>query len=88
MNLRHAAALVLVGWYLMMPPPIVGTHKPDSSAAMSEWEQISAFDTATECENFRLALREKSVKEGQKDRAAFELLERCIETTDPRLRAN
>jgi hypothetical protein len=26
MNLRHAAALALVGWYLMVPP----MYKPDS----------------------------------------------------------
>jgi hypothetical protein len=26
MNLRHAAALALVGWYLMAPPLIKGAH--------------------------------------------------------------
>jgi hypothetical protein len=25
MNIRHAAALALVGWYLMVPPRIPGT---------------------------------------------------------------
>jgi hypothetical protein len=29
MKPRHAAALALVGWYLMEPPPLDKKHEPD-----------------------------------------------------------
>ena len=32
MNLRHAAALALVGWYLMVPPPVVHSSVRDLDA--------------------------------------------------------
>ena len=48
MNLRHAAALALVGWYLMMPPGNLNTC-PDSNTPISEWEVSASFDTATQC---------------------------------------
>ncbi len=45
MNLRHAAALALVGWYLMMPP----TATPDPNMGLKYWSNEGSFDTATEC---------------------------------------
>jgi len=35
MNIRHAAALALVGWYLLMPP--WGTTDWNTSAPLTEW---------------------------------------------------
>src|SRR5258707_542280 len=53
----HAAALALVGWYLMVPPHIhrngqvlVGVER---SAAIREWEISNSFDTAADCEEER-----------------------------------
>jgi hypothetical protein len=48
MRLRHAAALVLVGWYLMLPPNVPG-KPPDIEASLSQWLQMGAFDSATAC---------------------------------------
>ena len=49
MKPRHAAALALVGWYLMMPPmtcrPSIQINTP-----LSHWEISSSYDTADECE--------------------------------------
>jgi hypothetical protein len=50
MNLRHAAALASMGWYLMVPqaarriPLLLETDKP-----LSQWETHESFDTAEEC---------------------------------------
>ena len=44
MNLRHAAALALVGWYLMVPP------LSNPSAPLSKWNLYRSYDTARECE--------------------------------------
>ena len=52
MNLRHAAALALVGWYLMVPPHLhwhgqYETYSPD--APLSEWKHKATFDTEVDC---------------------------------------
>ena len=57
MNLRHAAALALVGWYLMMPPWTTSwfstTKRRNDSAPISQWETLRSFDSAELCEQFR-----------------------------------
>jgi hypothetical protein len=53
MNPRHAAALALVGWYLMVPPR-AQDGSPNIRAPLSEWNQASiGFDTASECSKAR-----------------------------------
>jgi len=64
MSLRHAAALALVGWYLMMPP--LESHWWDrvsyqlgwikevpawaaKEEPLSEWDIYKSFDSADEC---------------------------------------
>jgi hypothetical protein len=52
MNPRHAAALALVGWYLIRPPgPDNG--EPDFEAPLSRWTYSGSFDSANECERER-----------------------------------
>jgi hypothetical protein len=65
MNLRHAAALALVGWYLMLPPASSETHYPIGNAPMWQWEVIGSFDSAAEC------TRAKSAREAS-NRAKWE----------------
>jgi hypothetical protein len=55
---RHAAALALVGWYLMAPPIAHdsqghATGKVLNWLPLSSWEQISSFDTAKACEDYQ-----------------------------------
>lgn len=60
MNLRHAAALAVVGWYLMVPPPSVDpstrlpTTKPNLDAPLKYWEKFQDFDSAQDCDSARL----------------------------------
>jgi len=53
MKSRHAAALALVGWYLIAPPtkqsPTSGAVSLDVSAPLAKWQRIDSFDTAAEC---------------------------------------
>ena len=49
MTLRHAAALALVGWYLMMPPEHRFDDHPDPQAPLTKWQDIEGGDTAMEC---------------------------------------
>jgi len=45
MNLRHAAALALAGWYLMAPCDDCLVKAP-----ISQWTVKRSFDTAAQCE--------------------------------------
>jgi hypothetical protein len=54
MKLRHAAALALVGWYLMVPP----LHKSGVwtrfwYGQFADWNTVNSFDSAKECEDYR-----------------------------------
>ena len=50
MKSRPAAALALVGWYLMAPPMDQRTHKINLDAPLSEYMVWKSFDTARDCE--------------------------------------
>ncbi len=60
MNIRHAAALALVGWYLMVPGVTyqsatnvwtVGVYDKHGKPVYSAWRAYDSFDTAAECQN-------------------------------------
>ena len=71
-NLRHAAALALVGWYLMLPPfirvapdpraPGADRVAPDSHAPLSKWFWSGSFDSVDDCERSQ----EKQITETQR----------------------
>jgi hypothetical protein len=53
-TLRHAAALALLGWYLMVPP----IHKSGILTRfwygqLADWSIVNSFDSAKECEDYR-----------------------------------
>jgi hypothetical protein len=52
MNLRHAPALALVGWYLMMPPPY-GSKTNPRTAPLRQWTVFGRYDSARECSDER-----------------------------------
>jgi hypothetical protein len=54
MNPRHAAALALVGWYLLIPPVFspMGNHPRafnDLSASLNKWDIQASFESETSC---------------------------------------
>ena len=50
MNLSRAAALALLGWYLMVPP-IDDINGVQYEAPLSKWSISHVFDSAAECES-------------------------------------
>lgn len=49
---RHAAALALVLWYMMAPPPIgadTNTYATDANAPLTLWTRIATFSSEQEC---------------------------------------
>jgi hypothetical protein len=63
MKVHHAAALALVGWYLMVPPPRqprspgASTAPPNDSAPLNQWTIRSSYDSTEACE----AAKQKSL---------------------------
>ena len=54
MKLRHAAALALVGWYLMGPPRLDGPANFNIHAPLTQWTVIEKYDDSGACERGRL----------------------------------
>jgi hypothetical protein len=53
-TLRHAAALALVGWYMMIPPlSRTVRFEVDYGAPLSAWPIMRSFDNAERCEDYR-----------------------------------
>jgi hypothetical protein len=57
--MRHpVGAFLAVGWLLMTPPLVKdesahGGYRADLAAEVEDWHQVSAHDTATDCERAR-----------------------------------
>lgn len=62
MKPHHAAALALVGWYLMVPP-LDSKGNVLLSAPFNAWEIEMHFDQAGDCEAARQVFIEQSSKE-------------------------
>jgi hypothetical protein len=65
MRVGHAAVVVLVGWYLMLPQTkwqVLGpSNWPEPvSAPLHRWRTLFAFDTASECEEELTELRRQN----------------------------
>jgi hypothetical protein len=100
MKLRHAAALALVGWYLMVPP------STDEGAPLGHWKVAASYDSASACEEALHKGKDEAQadyqhpsappsgwKHSTKDWLDFSrwtaqrfLAAQCIATDDPRLK--
>jgi hypothetical protein len=98
---RDAAALALVGWYLMVPlpptkdnlmvPPTKDANQIDPSVPLPKWVVLRAFDTAAACNDAQDQLRYQVSRLNLQipvASAASEAAEfsQCIASDDPRLK--
>jgi hypothetical protein len=95
MKPRHAAALALVAWYLMMPPPkAVGDHfETNFNAPLSKWTRLRRFDLQSQCETAREAYQQKPtgnlvIMLGAAEAQATTKASRCVAGDDQRLKSN
>jgi hypothetical protein len=92
MSPRHAAALALVGWYLMAPP-YGAVHAP-----LGKWDIVKVLDSAKQCQSDRDSLVVTAQKELESNKGLatetksggteyFDATAaQCIATDDPRLK--
>ena len=62
MNPRHAAALALVAWYLMVPP-----SSDLASYLVYQWFQVGSFDSRNACERGRRMMIDRFMADLQRD---------------------
>jgi hypothetical protein len=102
MRCRRAAALSLLGWYLLSPPPHAdpksGDVSPvliDADRPLSEWKIAQSFSSAGECQAYlKDWIIEQRLKADSLPKPtaseAFELNIRsnsqCVASDDPRLK--
>ena len=76
MNPRHAAALALVGWYLISPPVFenkkTGDEKILREAPLAHWDVRDSFDTAAECRRLRDDNSAAALKRSKKEDAQID----------------
>ena len=89
MKHRHAAALALVGWYLMVPP--FRGKEYDVKAQLSDWSIVKEFDTEKGCKDYpahlEKLLNERHHGDGnvRVNKALFDKAQ-CIASDDPRVK--
>jgi hypothetical protein len=92
MNFRYAAALAVVGWYLMMPPVYLPEWRVDPHAPLPQWTIEGSFDTLQACERRELVKKTPSAALWEYDSRKLmvlkvqDIFQLCIATNDPRLK--
>ena len=98
MNLRHAAVLALLAWYLMVPPAIPSTDEVNQSAPLSQWRIRHIFPHNEGCEAAKARLRDQALAaQTQRDALARRSQRnpdshcvlckaQCVAEDDPRLK--
>jgi hypothetical protein len=100
MTIRHAAALALVGWYLMVPPAMPGIHEVNQSAPLSQWNIRRKFPHSQGCEAAKARLHDQALaaqtendamnprRGGNPGLRCILCQAQCVAEDDPRLKSN
>ncbi len=87
MKIRHTAAGVLTGWFLITPPPLANGHY-DPSAALSKWKIEGGAATREQCNETQALLSSRAVKENRPNDIEATKNAQCVQMDDPRLQGN
>ncbi len=87
MKLRHTAAVVLTGWFLITPPPLANGHF-DPAAALSKWKIEGGAGTREQCKETQAVLSASAVKEKRPGDIEAVKNAQCVSQDDPRLQGN
>jgi hypothetical protein len=86
LKLRHAAALALTGWYLIMPPTSQDYPRGNVNAPLSTWvKRPATYRSKDECEHVLDRFRRLTKHSNRKISAKYMETAQCVATDDPRL---
>lgn len=96
MKSNHIAGLVLIGWYLMVPPLVNAPYKIDTEAPMTSWKVYQKFDTEDRCKQTLSAAQSKynhtatapigTIKRGSRAFALQMVFGQCVMSDDASLK--
>jgi hypothetical protein len=95
MRSRHAAALALLGWYLIEPPPLLDpwwsqywpwstAHRWDGAAPLSRWPIRDTFETLKKCQDDLATTQRENAEYVASSIEAWQ----CVASDDRRLKTN
>jgi hypothetical protein len=95
MKTNQIAGLVLIGWYLMVPPLVNEPYKIDTEAPLTSWRVYQTFETADQCKESLSAAKSKynqtatspigTIKRGSRAFALQMVFGQCVKSDDPGL---
>lgn len=87
MKFRHTAALVLVGWYLMVHSSLSNWDKPPGwTPPLSQWKTIGSYDSAKECwADWNRQIETVRTSKNNSEYGTALMDAQCIASDDPRL---
>jgi hypothetical protein len=95
MKTHHLAGLVLIGWYMMVPPLVNAPYKIDTEAPLTSWKVYQTFDTADQCKQSLSTAKSKynqtatapigTIKRGSRAFALQMVFGQCVKSDDRRL---
>ncbi len=88
MRYRHAAALALIGWYLLLPP--AGRDYPMGNAdlPLSQWlKRPTTYRDKDECEHVLDRQRRLANSKNRQVAVNYYKQAQCVSANDPRLKA-
>ena len=95
MKSNHITGLVLIAWYLMVPPLVNAPYKVDTEAPLTSWKVYQTFDTVDRCKDSLSAAKSKynqtanaqigTIKRGSRALALQMVFGQCIKSDDPGL---
>ena len=87
MKPRHAAALALVGWYLMMPPTGRDYPMGNVDAPLTQWmKRPTTYRDKDECEHVLDRHRRLTNSKNKQIAVNFYKQAQCVSADDPRLK--
>lgn len=87
MKFRHAAALALVGWYLIMPPTSRDYPMGNADAPLSDWaKRPTTYRNQKECEHVLDQQRRLQNAKNRQVAVKFYKQAQCVSAEDPRLK--
>jgi hypothetical protein len=86
MNLRHAAALALVGWYMLIPPTSRDYPMGNVNAPLTEWvRRPTIYRNKEECEHVLDRQTRLRNAQNRQTQVRFRRQWQCVASDDPRL---
>jgi len=83
----HAAALALVGWYLMVPPTSRDFPMGNADAPLSQWaKRPTTYRDKAECEHVLDQQRRLWNAKNKQVKVRFYKQAQCVAIDDPRLK--